>query len=179
MRWGRSKGSPFERHCYEFPGFRVSVARKREIPIVGQELFQPSLVGGLDEKRTAPEVLVPGMQVRESPSCRASFSVTDFPFFPCNDRLCQLAILGSIFSAPPGALFTERNIANQFQPDDSSTISFLSYGVQTLGVGDIIVMGRYGCGGVQAVPCCPNIMRPKISRTVRFRVGLARFVILT
>ena len=57
---------------------------------------------------------------------------------------------GTIFSAPPGALFTQRNIANQFQPIDNNAISVLSYGVQFLGVGHIIVMGHYGCGGVQA-----------------------------
>jgi len=55
-----------------------------------------------------------------------------------------------IFSAPPGALFSQRNIANQFQPIDNNAISVLSYGVQSLGVGHIIVMGHYGCGGVQA-----------------------------
>ena len=57
---------------------------------------------------------------------------------------------GTIFSAPPGAIFTQRNIANQFQPVDNNAISVLSYGVQALGVGHVIVMGHYGCGGVKA-----------------------------
>jgi len=71
----------------------------------------------------------------------------EYLFLGCSDsRVSE----GTVFSAPPGALFTQRNIANQFQPVDNNAISVLSYGVQTLGVGHIIVMGHYGCGGVQA-----------------------------
>lgn len=71
----------------------------------------------------------------------------EYLFLGCSDsRVSE----GTIFSAPPGALFTQRNIANQFQPTDNNAISVLSYGVQSLGVGHIVVMGHYGCGGVQA-----------------------------
>jgi len=67
-----------------------------------------------------------------------------------------------MFSAPPGALFSQRNIANQFKPNDNNAISVLSYGVQSLGVGHIIVMGHYGCGGVRAA------MLPKPNTTNDF-----------
>jgi carbonic anhydrase len=71
----------------------------------------------------------------------------EFLFLGCSDsRVSE----GTVFFAPPGALFTQRNIANQFQPIDNNAISVLSYGVQTLNVGHVIVMGHYGCGGVQA-----------------------------
>jgi len=71
----------------------------------------------------------------------------EYLFLGCSDsRVSE----GTIFSAPPGALFTQRNIGNQFQPIDNNAISVLSYGVQSLGVGHIIVMGHYGCGGVAA-----------------------------
>ncbi|KAF9792730.1 carbonic anhydrase [Thelephora terrestris] len=71
----------------------------------------------------------------------------EYLFLGCSDsRVSE----GTIFSAPPGALFTQRNIGNQFQPVDNNAISVLSYGVQSLGVGHIIVMGHYGCGGVAA-----------------------------
>lgn len=71
----------------------------------------------------------------------------EYLFLGCSDsRVSE----GTIFSAPPGAFFTQRNIANQFQPTDNNAISVLSYGVQSLGIGHIIVMGHYGCGGVQA-----------------------------
>jgi carbonic anhydrase len=71
----------------------------------------------------------------------------EYLFLGCSDsRVSE----GTIFSAPPGALLAQRNIANQFQPIDNNAISVLSYGVQSLGVGHIIVMGHYGCGGVRA-----------------------------
>lgn len=71
----------------------------------------------------------------------------EYLFLGCSDsRVSE----GTIFSAPPGALFAQRNIGNQFQPTDNNAISVLSYGVQSLGVEHIIVMGHYGCGGVAA-----------------------------
>jgi len=71
----------------------------------------------------------------------------EFLFLGCSDsRVSE----GTMFSAPPGAFFTQRNIANQFQPTDNNAISVLSYGVQALSVGHIFVMGHYGCGGVKA-----------------------------
>ncbi|KAF9642771.1 carbonic anhydrase, partial [Thelephora ganbajun] len=71
----------------------------------------------------------------------------EYLFLGCSDsRVSE----GTIFSAPPGALSTQRNIANQFQPIDNNAISVLSHGVRFLGVGHIIVMGHYGCDGVQA-----------------------------
>ena len=57
---------------------------------------------------------------------------------------------GTIFSPPPGVLFTERNIANQYPTGDLNAIAIVAYGVTTLKVGHIVVMGHYGCGGVQA-----------------------------
>jgi carbonic anhydrase len=57
---------------------------------------------------------------------------------------------GTIFSPPPGVLFTERNIANQYADGDLNAIASVAYGVTTLKVGHIIVTGHYGCGGVQA-----------------------------
>lgn len=57
---------------------------------------------------------------------------------------------GTIFSPPPGVLFTERNIANQYAAGDLNAISIVAYGVAELKVGHVIVMGHYGCGGVQA-----------------------------
>lgn len=57
---------------------------------------------------------------------------------------------GTIFSAAPGTLFTERNIANQYSSADANDVSIISYAVHELSVGHIIVMGHYGCGGVNA-----------------------------
>ena len=57
---------------------------------------------------------------------------------------------GTIFSPPPGVLFTERNIANQYGGEDLNAVAILAYGVTELRVGHVVVMGHYGCGGVQA-----------------------------
>lgn len=50
----------------------------------------------------------------------------------------------------PEPLFTQRNIANRFQSTDDDAIGILSGGVQALGIGHAIVMGHYGCVGIQA-----------------------------
>ena len=68
----------------------------------------------------------------------------------------------TIFNAQPGSIFTQRNIANQFQSVDNNAISVLSYGVQSLHVRHVIVMGHYGCGGVKAA------MLPKPNTTDDF-----------
>ncbi|KAF9788200.1 carbonic anhydrase [Thelephora terrestris] len=71
----------------------------------------------------------------------------EFLFLGCSDsRVSE----GTIFSPPPGVFFTERNIANQYGGEDLNAIAILAYGVTELRVGHIIVMGHYGCGGVQA-----------------------------
>ncbi|KAJ3502408.1 hypothetical protein NLJ89_g8904 [Agrocybe chaxingu] len=70
-----------------------------------------------------------------------------FMFLGCSDsRVSE----GTVFNAKPGTLFTQRNIANQFQTNDNNAQSVLSYAVSELGVNHVIVMGHYGCGGVAA-----------------------------
>jgi len=70
-----------------------------------------------------------------------------FLFLGCSDsRVSE----GTIFHAAPGTFFTERNIANRFVSNDINSVSILSYAVSELGVGHVIMMGHYGCGGVGA-----------------------------
>ncbi|KAF5310801.1 hypothetical protein D9619_008063 [Psilocybe cf. subviscida] len=77
-----------------------------------------------------------------------------FMFIGCSDsRVSE----GTVFNAAPGTLFTQRNIANQFQPSDVNTNSVLSYAVAVLGVQHVILMGHYGCGGVAASIATPPV----------------------
>ena len=55
-----------------------------------------------------------------------------------------------IVGLPPGEMFVHRNVANLVVHTDLNCLSAIQFAVEILGVGDIIVCGHYGCGGVLA-----------------------------
>jgi len=55
-----------------------------------------------------------------------------------------------IVDLDPGEMFVHRNVANLARPDDPNFAAALAFAVDVVDVAHIIVVGHYGCGGIQA-----------------------------
>ena len=88
--------------------------------------------------------------VREKPTFFTDLLAQQSPqymWIGCSDSRVPA---NQITGLAPGEVFVHRNVANVVVPTDLNCLSTIQYAVDMLKVQHLMVVGHYGCGGVQA-----------------------------
>jgi len=88
--------------------------------------------------------------LQEDPEFFSKLAIGQKPQFLCIGCSDSRVPAQEIMGMKAGELFVHRNIANLVVNSDINLLSVLDYSINFLDIKDIIVLGHYGCGGVQA-----------------------------
>jgi len=69
-----------------------------------------------------------------------------FMFLGCVDNSLTPS---NIFNTPPGSILSYNNVANRYSSSDSSAETAVAHAIESLHIQHIIVLGHYGCKGVE------------------------------
>ncbi len=109
-----------------------------------KHLFEQNQAWAEAIKRRDPEFF-PKLSRQQSP---------EYLWIGCSDsRVPANEIIGLL----PGEVFVHRNVANVVVHTDLNCLSVIQFAVDVLKVKHIMVVGHYGCGGVQAAHRCQRV----------------------
>ena len=102
-----------------------------------QDLFTHNRMWAAQMKAERPGFFT-GLESQQSPR---------YMWIGCSDSRVPA---NQITGLAPGEVFVHRNVGNVVVPTDLNCLSTIQYAVDQLHVNDLMVVGHYGCGGVQA-----------------------------
>ena len=102
-----------------------------------QDLFTHNRMWAAQMKAERPGFFT-GLESQQSPK---------YMWIGCSDSRVPA---NQITGLEPGEVFVHRNVGNVVVPTDLNCLSTIQYAVDQLHVNDLMVVGHYGCGGVQA-----------------------------
>ncbi|KAF8971060.1 carbonic anhydrase [Flammula alnicola] len=99
--------------------------------------------------RTLQELYEGNMKFRQNVRLQATRLIDEAPsfmFLGCVDNRLSPS---TIFNAPAGSIISHNNIANQYSSKDPSADAAIAHAIESMHVQHIIILGHYGCKGVE------------------------------